>query len=124
MPRTRSTALLVLSVALVLGACTRAESDSDAIAVQASDTACNVTALTGPAGSTTFTVTNSGTEVTEFYVYAADGATIVAEVEDVTPGLVKDLTATLDAGTYELACKPGERDPGIRVKYTATSTAE
>lgn len=124
MPRIHSTAALALSAALVLGACTRAEGDADAIDVQASDTTCDVATLTGPAGSTTFTVTNSGTEVTEFYVYAADGSSIVAEVEDITPGLVKDLTATLEAGTYELACKPGERDPGIRVQYTATSVAD
>lgn len=124
MSRTRSTALLVLSTALALGACTQAGSDADAIDVQASDTACDVATPTGPAGRTTFSVTNSGTEVTEFYVYAEDGTTIVAEVEDITPGLVKDLTATLEAGTYELACKPGERDPGIRVQYTATSAAE
>ena len=124
MPRTRPTALLALSAALWLGACTQAQPDAEAIDVQATDTTCDVATLSGPAGTTTFTVTNSGTEVTEFYVYASDGSSIVAEVEDITPGLVKDLTATLEAGTYELACKPGERDPGIRVQYSATSAGE
>ena len=53
-----------------------------------------------PAGSITFTVENTGSQTTEFYVYEQDGTTIVGEVENIGPGLSRDLTVDLTEGTY------------------------
>ncbi len=62
------------------------------------DTACELAATSAPAGSVTFEVTNDGSEATEFYVYEADGTTIVGEVEGIGPGLTRDLAVTLERG--------------------------
>ncbi|MET8140029.1 iron uptake system protein EfeO [Sphaerisporangium sp. NPDC005288] len=83
------------------------------ISVAASDTDCKVSATDLPAGTSTFAVTNGGTKVTEFYVYAA-GDRVMGEVENVVPGLTREVLIELPAGTYETACKPGMIGKGIR----------
>ncbi|GAA2205931.1 peptidase M75 family protein [Nonomuraea monospora] len=83
------------------------------VAVAASDTECRVAASEVAAGTTTFAITNGGTKVTEFYVYAP-GDRVMAEVENIVPGLTRELIAELPAGTYETACKPGMAGKGIR----------
>ncbi|MET7337476.1 iron uptake system protein EfeO [Nonomuraea sp. NPDC005650] len=83
------------------------------ITVAASDTECKVGAAEVAAGTTTFTITNGGTKVTEFYVYAA-GDRVMAEVENIVPGLTRELIAELPAGAYETVCKPGMVGKGIR----------
>jgi len=114
-------ALITLPLVGLLAACGGQSAGSSepatTVAVSATDTACTPAASTVAAGPVTLAVTNEGTETTELYVYAADGS-IVGEVEDVTPGLSRDLSVTLQAGTYTLACKPGERDPGVRTALT------
>lgn len=114
------TAFAIVPVALALSGCSQTAATTDAIAIDSSDTACTVETLTVPPGATTFAITNTGSETTELYVYRTDGS-ILAEAESITPGLTKDLTATLEAGTYELACKPGERDPGFRQRLTVAT---
>ncbi|MEU6719962.1 iron uptake system protein EfeO [Nonomuraea sp. NPDC046802] len=83
------------------------------VAVAASDTACEVAAAEVAAGTTTFAITNGGSKVTEFYVYAP-GDRVMAEVENIVPGLTRELIAELPAGAYETACKPGMVGKGIR----------
>ncbi|MFC4114965.1 iron uptake system protein EfeO [Nonomuraea zeae] len=83
------------------------------ITVAASDTECKVAASEVAAGTTTFTITNGGSKVTEFYVYAP-GDRVMAEVENIVPGLTRELIAELPAGAYETACKPGMIGKGIR----------
>jgi iron uptake system component EfeO len=83
------------------------------ISVAASDTECKVAAAELPAGTSTFTITNGGTKVTEFYVYAP-GDRVMAEVENIVPGLTREVIAELPAGTYETACKPGMVGKGLR----------
>ncbi len=58
-------------------------------------------------------MTNKGGKVTEFYVYA-EGDRVMGEVENIAPGLSRDLHVELPAGTYETACKPGMIGKGIR----------
>jgi len=55
-----------------------------AVAVAASDDACDVATTDLPAGTHTFTVTNKGRQVTEFYVYG-EGDRVLAEVENIAP---------------------------------------
>ncbi|MFI7417144.1 iron uptake system protein EfeO [Nonomuraea sp. NPDC049684] len=83
------------------------------ITVAASDTECKVAASEIAAGTSTFTITNGGSKVTEFYVYAP-GDRVMAEVENIVPGLTRELVAELPAGAYETVCKPGMVGKGIR----------
>jgi len=93
------------------------------IAVTATDTACDVATSDLPAGTATFAVTNNGTKVTEFYVYAP-GDRIMGEVENIVPGLTRDLIVELPAGTYETACKPGMVGKGVRGPLKVTGEAK
>ncbi|MDQ1599118.1 MAG: iron uptake system component EfeO, partial [Actinomycetota bacterium] len=71
----------------------------------------------------TFAVTNDGSKVTEVYVYAKSGdafTKVISEVENIGPGTSRDLDVDLSAGTYEVACKPGQKGDGIRQKVTVT----
>jgi iron uptake system component EfeO len=92
------------------------------IAVSASDTVCEVTRTDVDAGTVTFTVNNKGSKVTEFYVYAA-GDRVMGEVENIAPGLTRELRVELPAGTYETACKPGMIGKGIRGALKVTGSA-
>lgn len=94
--------------------------DARRIAVTASDTACELTAATAPSGTLTFAVTNSGSLVNEFYLLAADGLRIVAEVENIGPGLTRELVVAAPPGTYVTACKPGMVGEGLRAGFTVT----
>ncbi|SBT52248.1 iron uptake system protein EfeO [Micromonospora auratinigra] len=93
-----------------------------AITVKATDSACEVGATDVPAGQVTFKVTNSGAKVNEFYVYAA-GDRVMGEVENIAPGLSRELRVELPAGTYETACKPGMSGRGIRGALKVSGTA-
>ncbi len=92
-----------------------------AITVAATDTACELSGTALQPGRTTFSVSNKGSKVTEVYVYAKQGDAftgVVAEVEDIGPGLTRELRADLDPGTYQVACKPGQTGDGIRTTIT------
>lgn len=92
------------------------------VTVESGAESCDLSTTSAPAGTVVFTVTNTGDDITEFYLYAADGESVVGEVEDVGPGLSRDLTASLDAGTYVTACKPGMVGDGIRDSFTVTAS--
>jgi iron uptake system component EfeO len=95
------------------------------VAITANDTACQVAKTTFDPGQVTFTVTNKGSQTTEVYIYGdSNGAytKIISEVENIGPGLSRDLTATLSPGAYEIACKPGQTGDGIRTPITVTGT--
>jgi iron uptake system component EfeO len=96
---------------------------AEKIAVTATDTECTVASTELAAGSHTFAVTNKGSKVTEFYVYAK-GGTIKGEVENISPGVTRDVHVELAAGEYEGACKPGQKGDGIRQKLTVTGQAK
>ena len=68
---------------------------------------------TATGGDIIVKVTNTGSKVTEFYVYAG-GDRIVGEVENIGPGLSRNLVIDLTKGTYAGACKPGMIGDGIR----------
>ncbi|WP_412541730.1 iron uptake system protein EfeO [Longispora sp. K20-0274] len=89
------------------------------IAVTATDTECKVEKTDLPAGTHHFKVTNKGTKTTEFYVYA-DGNKVMGEVENITPGVSRELKVDLEEGKYQAACKPGQTGDGIRADLTVT----
>ena len=128
MPRTLHPVLSLALGAVALTACSAAEAsdppaDPRAITVTATDTSCDLSATTAPAGTITFGIVNTGTKVTEFYVYA-DGDRIVSEVENLTPGLKRELQVELtEPGTFTTACKPGLVGDGVRSELTITGAA-
>jgi iron uptake system component EfeO len=89
------------------------------VAVAATDTECKVATAELAAGTSTFAITNNGAKVTEFYVYAP-GDRVMGEIENIVPGLTRELIVELPAGTYETACKPGMVGKGIRNPLTVT----
>jgi iron uptake system component EfeO len=125
--------VLACLAAPFLAACTENADGSDggsdggdprALTVESTESECNLSARSAPAGTLTFTVTNSGSEVTEFYLYAEDGRRIVSEVENIGPGLSREMTVSAAAGSYLTACKPGMTGDGIRAKFTVTESDE
>jgi iron uptake system component EfeO len=119
--------LIALVTAGSLAACGSGGPDAAApaggpIAVSAGDTTCEVTRTSVDAGTSVFAITNKGRKVTEFYVYAP-GDRVMAEVENIAPGLSRDLHVELPAGTYETACKPGMIGKGIRGPLTVSGSA-
>jgi iron uptake system component EfeO len=125
-PEHRFPAAAGLAAALTLAACGSADGGSGAgsgkaaeIAVTATDSACRVPTDELAAGTHTFRVTNTGSKVTEFYVYAT-GDRIVGEVENIAPGVARTLLVELPSGTYEATCKPGMIGNGIRSKLTVS----
>jgi iron uptake system component EfeO len=130
--RDRRLALLpTLSLAVLTAACGDSgdgggggggRTAAEAIPVAATDDACDVEARELEAGTHEFEVTNSGSTITEFYVYA-EGDRVMAEVENIAPGLSRPLLVELPAGEYETACKPGMVGDGIRNPLTVTGEA-
>lgn len=128
----RPTAALALAAALVLplvAACVpndpAASGDATtggAITVASTGDACDVSTAEAPSGTLTFTVTNAGDDVTEFYLLGEDGLRVVSEVENIGPGLSRDLVVQARPGTYWTACKPGMVGDGIRAEFTVTDS--
>ena len=51
-------------------------------------------------------MTNGGSKVTEFYVYA-EGDRVMGEVENIAPGLTRELLVELPAGSTRRPASPG-----------------
>ncbi len=60
----------------------------------------------------------------EFYLLAEDGLRIVGEVENIGPGLTRDLVLQAAPGTYFTACKPGMVGDGIRAEFAVSDSGE
>ena len=99
-----------------------ATADPRGLTVNATDSACGLSAAEAPSGKLTFTVTNAGAKVTEFYLLGADGLRIVGEVENIGPGLTRDLVLTAAPGSYFTACKPGMVGDGIRAPFAVSDS--
>ncbi len=108
-------------LALGLTGCAEGSASGD-LTVTASDSKCEVSATKLETGPSTFKVTNKGSKVTEFYVYA-EGDRIMGEVENIGPGLSRNLVVDLPKGTYEGACKPGMIGDGIRESLSVSGKA-
>ena len=124
-------ALTISALALTLSACgltepnTQAASgDEGTITVTSTAEDCNVSASEVGSGNLAFRVSNQGTEVTEFYLYASDGLRIVGEIENIGPGLTRDLVVRATPGDYVTACKPGMTGKGIRNAFSVTDSGD
>jgi iron uptake system component EfeO len=101
-----------------------ASANPRALTVQATDTECKLSATSAPSGTLTFAVTNGGTKVTEFYLYGEDGKRIVGEVENIGPGITRELVLKIEPGNYLTACKPGMAGEGIRAPFAVSDSGE
>jgi iron uptake system component EfeO len=100
-----------------------ASSSGSTVAVAAGDDTCTVERTKLAAGAVTLAVTNKGSSTTEVYVYGEDEGKftrVIGEVENIGPGTSRDLDVDLAAGSYEVACKPGQRGDGIRTPITVS----
>ncbi|MBT2596594.1 iron uptake system protein EfeO [Arthrobacter sp. ISL-72] len=119
-------AVAAVAAILTLASCTanaKAPGAADGpIQVSSSATECKVSTGSKPSGNLTFAVKNDGIEVTEFYLLAEDGLRIIGEVENIGPGIARNLVVTADAGKYFTACKPGMQGDGIRAAFEVTES--
>ena len=129
MSRTSRVAVLSAAAAALAACTSTAPPTGDAagsggpIAVTAGDDSCEVAAAEAPAGNITFSIRNTGTKITEFYLYGT-GDRIMGEVENIGPGLTRNLIVEVpDGGSYTTACKPGMVGDGIRAPFTVTGLA-
>lgn len=121
--RTLSAITIGAGLTALLAACTStATTSAGAITVTSTDDACEVTSSQAPSGVVRFTITNAGSQVTEFYLLAEDGLQVIGEAENIGPGLSRDLVVTAAPGTYTVACKPGMTGDGIRSAFTVTDS--
>lgn len=112
---------------LALSACVpnqpTADADAVSLAVDSTADGCSVSESSVPSGTVTFSVTNSGDQVTEFYLLADDGLRIVGEVENIGPGLSRNLVVVAQPGDYFTVCKPGMIGAGVgQSEFTVTDS--
>ena len=101
-----------------------AASDENArvVEVRLVDSGCEPAKLTLAAGATTFDVTNDGADaVTEFEIL--DGDRVLAEAENLAPGLSGQFSLTLRPGRYVLYCPGGTSAERGTLIVTAEKTA-
>ena len=100
-----------------LVACTKDDppGGSSSVAVSASDDACTLASTQVAAGVVKFQITNTGSKITEFYVFQGDRA--LGEVENISPQTTRNLSVELPAGDYTGVCKPGMVGDGIRSPF-------
>jgi len=117
-------AVVAAAALLMTGCVPNATADAQAFTVTASDTDCSVSAATASSGTLTFTVSNEGSKVNEFYVLGENGLTIIGEVENIAPGSSRDLTVQVGPGEYFTECKPGMIGNGVaRAAFSVTGEA-
>ena len=116
---TRPTLVLAAAALGLTGLASCGSGGGEAFDVTSTKTECKAEQTSFDAGKLTFRVTNKGSEATELYVLGK-GDKVISEVENVGPGTSRRLTVDLEAGKYELACKPGQKGDGIRVPITVT----
>ena len=133
MPHHRTAVLVAAALAVpALASCTdnntgaggKAGTDDRTISVTSTDSSCKLSTDHAPSGNLVYKVENAGNKVTEFYLYGEDGLRIVGEVENVGPGLTRNLVLNVAPGKYVPACKPGMAGKGIRGSFTVVDSGK
>lgn len=93
------------------------------LTVSSTNDTCSVSESTVRSGPVSFAVANNGDRVTEFYILAQDGLRIIGEVENIGPGITRDLTIHAKPGSYVTLCKPGMVGDGVgKASFTVTES--
>src|SRR5690349_7144672 len=75
---------------------------AEPVSVTVTDKGCEPNELSVPSGKTTFSIRNASRRALEWEILK--GVQVVAERENIVPGFVQKLSATLDAGDYLMTC--------------------
>jgi iron uptake system component EfeO len=96
---------------------------SQPVAITITGKGCEPNAVTVPEGKSTFKIKNVSARVLEWEIL--DGVMVVEERENIVPGFVMTLTATLKAGQYQMTCGLLSNPKGtITVTATGTTAAK
>ena len=94
--------LPTLLAVLTFGATDAAGSLAAMVEVTVTDKGCEPAALSVSAGQTVFRIRNASRRKREWEILR--GVEVVEERENIVPGFVQTLTATLEAGEYQMTC--------------------
>src|SRR5215467_8153981 len=136
--RGAAVAIVAASLALVASGCSSSPSGSGAkgsagaaaasgdksstVKISLTSDGCEPKPAKVPAGPVEFDVTNSGAgSVSEAELRTSDKAHILAEQENLTPGLSGGFSLTVQPGTYKINC-PGASQPDWTFTVTGTAT--
>lgn len=98
-----------------------AADSSEPVAITVTSKGCEPNALTLPEGKTTFKIKNASQRVLEWEIL--DGVIVVEERENIIPGFVQTLTATLRPGQYQMTCGLLNNPKGTLTVTATGSTA-
>lgn len=129
-PRRRAVAVAAVSTVAILslvacgpaagGSSSPASGPAGTIEIVAKEYSFTPAAVTVKAGAVTFRITNAGSQIHEFEILKGD--TAVDEVENIVPGISRDMTVTLAAGEYTFLCALDGHD-GLGMKGTISVSA-
>ena len=98
-PASLAVALAAVAAVALSGCVAKSEvASGDALTVTSTDTSCEVSATAAKSGTLTFAVSNTSSQVSEFYLLAEDGLRIIGEVENIAPGAERTLTVVAQPG--------------------------
>jgi iron uptake system EfeUOB component EfeO/EfeM len=100
------------------GAATPGPADAD-VAMTVTDTACEPAELSLSAGRTTFRIHNASTRPLEWEIL--DGAAVIAERENIAPGLDATVSSQLQPGSYQMTCGLPSNPRGTLTATSASS---
>ena len=95
--------------------------DVPQVKVTVNDKQCEPMQLTVPAGKTQFVVHNTSQKNVEWEILK--GVMVVEERENIAPGFTQKMTATLEAGEYDMTCGPLSNPKGKLTVTAATNGA-
>ncbi|KMO34445.1 ferrous iron transporter [Methylobacterium tarhaniae] len=116
--RPAALATFLVSTGVALSPVSASAQAPEPIAVTVTDKGCEPAALTVPAGKSVFKISNKSRRVLEWEIL--QGTMIVEERENIIPGFVQSLSATLQPGAYEMTCGLLSNPKGT---LTVTATA-
>lgn len=116
----RTVIIVSAAVALGLSGCAEDGIEPTPIAVNTSDSACDVMPNQAPAGPVVFSIQNSGTSDTDFSLLGAN-AEVIGEVENIGPGVSRDLIIDVQTGTYVTSCTITRDSERIRAEFTVVT---
>lgn len=111
--------VIVLSAAIALGlsGCGDDAIEPTPVAVTSSDSTCDVMPNQAPAGPVVFSVQNSGTSDSTFSLLGVN-AEVIGELENIGPGVARDLIVDVQPGTYVTSCTTASDGDRIRAEFT------
>jgi iron uptake system component EfeO len=94
---------------------------SGPITVTVTDDACELSTQAAFAGANVLEVTNKAKETAEVYVY--EGTRVVTEREGIKAGDEVEITFEAEAGDFQIACKPGDKDLRTGLELAESTSA-